>query len=226
MRLSVIVPVLNEQKLLERTLAAIRNGAPAAEIVVVDGGSTDDSLHIARKFAEQVLSAPRGRAWQQNYGAERCEGEVLAFVQADTIVPVTFFQDIRSALEDWLVCGGRFDVKLDGGGRLASLIGRLISLRSRLTRSGTGDQAIFVRRAVFESLGGFPQIPICEDLAFMRRLRCAGRVACVRSQVTTSARRWRRVGFVRTILLMWTIKALYLLGVAPECLARWYADAR
>jgi glycosyltransferase involved in cell wall biosynthesis len=169
MRLSVIVPVLNEQEVLEHTLVAIRNGAVDAEIVVVDGGSADNSLYIARKFADQVISAPRGRARQQNYGAERCGGEVLAFAHADTIVPSTFSQDIGSALEDLRICGGWFDVKLDGGARLASLIGRLISLRSRLMRSGTGDQAIFIRRAVFESLGGFPQIPICEDVA-----SCAG----------------------------------------------------
>lgn len=148
MHLSVIVPVFNEQEMLERTLAAIHNGAADAEIVVVDGGSTDGSLYIARKFADQVVSAPRGRARQQNYGALRSFGDVLVFVHADTIVPSTFCEDISSALENSRVCGGRFDVKLDGGGSLASLIGGLISLRSRLTRSGTGDQAIFVRRAV------------------------------------------------------------------------------
>ena len=226
MRLSVIVPVLNEEEMLATSLAAIRAGAADSEIVVVDGGSTDATVAIARRLADQVIVATRGRATQQNEGASRAHGDVFAFVHADTLVPPMFSRYIESAFEDARVAGGRFEVKLDGGGALGWLIGELISLRSRLTRSGTGDQAIFVKRSVFETLGGFPAIPICEDVEFMRRLKRAGLVACLRSRVTTSARRWQRRGFVRTILLMWTIKSLYLFGAAPDRLARWYSDAR
>jgi rSAM/selenodomain-associated transferase 2 len=226
MRLSVIVPVLNEQAVLGNTLATLRRRAPEAEIIVVDDGSTDKSVDIGRRVADQVIVAPCGRALQQNEGALRSSGDVLAFVHADTLVPVTFLEDIRAALNDATVCGGRFDLALDDHGMVVSLVAKLINLRSRLTRSATGDQAIFVRRAVFESLGSFAQIPICEDIDFMRRLKRAGRVACLRSQVVTSARRWQRKGFFKTIFLMWIIKSLYLLGVAPQRLARWYADVR
>jgi rSAM/selenodomain-associated transferase 2 len=226
MRLSVVVPVLNEQQALAATLAAIRNGGRDAEIIVVDGGSSDDSVRIAEQLADQVVAAPRGRARQQNHGAAQSSGETLAFVHSDTIVPPTFSDDIAFALEDPWVCGGRFDVRLDDPQPISRLIGRAISLRSRLTRSATGDQAIFVRRATFARLGGFPEIPICEDLALMRLLKRAGRVACLRSTVTSSARRWQHGGFARTIVRLWTIKSLYLCGVAPERLARWHADVR
>jgi rSAM/selenodomain-associated transferase 2 len=225
-RLSVVVPVLNEQGMIAATLAAIRKGGGDVEIVVVDGGSADRSAQIAAQFANQVLSASQGRARQQNYGAARAAGDTLVFVHADTIVPPTFRDDIAAALDDPGVCGGRFDLCLDDRGAIGRLIGQAISLRSRLTRSATGDQAIFVRRSTFERLGGFPEIPICEDIAFIRLLKHAGRVACLRSAVTTSARRWQQTGFVRTIVRMWVIKSLYLCGVAPERLARWYANVR
>lgn len=226
MRLSVVVPVLNEERVLGDTLAALRDAGPEAEIVVVDGGSFDASVRIAGEFADRVLAAPAGRARQQNLGAARCSGEALAFVHSDTIVPPSFSNDIAAALLDRRVCGGRFDVRLDDPHPMSRLIGRAINLRSRLIRSATGDQAIFVRRDVFTRLGGFPEIPICEDVAFMRLLKRTGRVACLRSTVTSSARRWQQGGFSRTIVLMWAIKSLYLCGVAPERLARWYADVR
>jgi hypothetical protein len=148
------------------------------------------------------------------------------FIHADTIVPVTFARDIEGALTDSEVVGGRFDVRLDDDHPLCVLIGALISLRSRISRTGTGDQAIFARKKIFESLGGFPDLPICEDLDFTRRLKRAGRVACLRSKVTTSARRWRKGGIIRTVLKMWTIRSLYLMGVSPLRLARMYSDVR
>ena len=122
--------------------------------------------------------------------------------------------------------GGRFDVRLDDNHPLCVLIGALISLRSRISRTGTGDQAIFARKRIFESLGGFPDMPICEDLDFARRLKRVGRVACLRSKVITSARRWRKGGIMRTVLRMWTIRSLYLAGVSPMRLARMYSDVR
>jgi hypothetical protein len=124
------------------------------------------------------------------------------------------------------IVGGRFDLALDSSGLPYRLIGRLISLRSRLSRTGTGDQAIFVRRDVFDSLGGFAEIEICEDLDFTRRLKRAGAVACLRSRVVTSARRWQRAGLIRTVARMWAIRLCYLAGVSPARLRRWYADVR
>jgi rSAM/selenodomain-associated transferase 2 len=226
LKLSVIVPILNEAPAIARTLTAIRNGAPDAQIIVVDGGSTDGSLELARPRCEVVISASRGRALQMNAGARRASGDALVFVHADTIVPVTFARDLEGALADPEVVGGRFDVRLDDNHPLCVLIGTLISLRSRISSTGTGDQAIFVRKKIFESLGGFPAMPICEDLDFARRLKRAGRVACLRSMVTTSARRWRKGGIMRTVMRMWTIRLLYLAGVSPVRLARMYSDVR
>jgi rSAM/selenodomain-associated transferase 2 len=224
--LTVVVPMLDEERAIAATLRALRAGAPDAEIVVVDGGSSDGSVAIAGPLADAVISAPRGRASQMNAGAAASQGGVLAFVHADTIVPTDFAQHIQTVLDDAAVVGGHFDVVLDNPSLVYRLLGALISWRSRLMRSATGDQAIFVRREVFERLGGFAQIDLCEDLDFARRLRRAGRIARADASVLTSARRWRSHGMARTILRMWTIKSLFLLGVSPRWLKRHYLDAR
>jgi rSAM/selenodomain-associated transferase 2 len=218
--------MLNEAPGIVRTLEAIRDGAPAAEIIVVDGGSTDGGVEVARSRCDIILNAHRGRSLQMNAGAARACGGALAFVHADTMVPLTFARDIEVALANPTVVGGRFDVRLDDDHPLCILIGTLISLRSRISRTGTGDQAIFVRKEIFESLGGFPDLAICEDLDFARRMKRAGQIACLRSKVTTSARRWRKGGIMRTVLRMWTIRLLYLAGVSPVRLARMYSNVR
>jgi rSAM/selenodomain-associated transferase 2 len=225
-RLSVIVPMLDEEPGIATTLASIRKGAPKAEVIVVDGGSNDGSITAATPLADRVLSSARGRACQMNVGAAAASGDCLTFVHADTIVPASFGEDIRRALSASEVVGGRFDVELDDASIPYRLIGILISLRSRISRTATGDQAMFVRRDVFESLGGFPELELCEDLDFARKLKRRGRVACLRTRVTTSARRWHRDGLIRTIVRMWMIRGLYLLGVSPARLRRMYADTR
>ena len=218
--------MLNEADAISATLSAIRRAAPTAEIIAVDGGSRDASADLARPSCHAIIEAPRGRATQMNVGAAHASGEVLAFVHADTIVPLTFASDIESALRDPSIVGGRFDIRLDDNHPLLILTGALISLRSRISRTGTGDQAIFVRKEIFGSLHGFADIPICEDLDFTRRLKRTGQVACLRSKVVTSARRWRRGGMIRTVLRMWTIRLLYLMGVSPHRLSRMYSDIR
>lgn len=218
--------MLDEAAAIASTLDALRRGAPDAEIVVVDGGSADSSVAIARPLCDLLIVAPRGRAHQMNAGARAAHGDALAFVHADTIVPATFAADIASALSDPAVVGGRFDVQLDASSLPYRIIGAMISLRSRISRTGTGDQAIFVRRGVFDRLAGFPDLELCEDLEFSRRLKRAGRVACLRSRVTTSARRWTRDGVARTVVRMWLIRAMYLMGVPPARLKRIYADTR
>jgi rSAM/selenodomain-associated transferase 2 len=224
--LSVIVPMLNEAATIASTLHALRRGAPDAEIIVVDGGSVDASVVIAQPLCHAVISASRGRALQMNSGAHVSHGDALVFVHADTIVPTTFAADVASALSDPAVVGGRFDVKLDASALPYRIIGAMISIRSRISRTGTGDQAIFVRRDVFDRLGGFPELELCEDLEFSRRLKRAGRVACLRTRVTTSARRWSRGGVARTVVKMWMIRAMYLMGVPPARLKRMYSDTR
>jgi rSAM/selenodomain-associated transferase 2 len=226
MKLSTIVPMLNEEAAIASTLRALRAGGPDGEIIVVDGGSVDRSREIVRPLCNLLIEAPRGRAVQMNAGATQAMGDVLAFVHADTIVPRTFATDIEIALADPRIVGGRFDVRLDDSHPLCVLIGALISLRSRLSRTATGDQTIFVRRAIFQTLGGFPDIPICEDLEFARRLKRTGRIACVRSRVVTSARRWRKAGIIRMVVRMWLIRSAYLAGVPPSKLARGCGDVR
>lgn len=218
--------MLNEERAIGRTLAAIRAAGPHAEIIVVDGDSADRSVEAARDRCDLLLPAPRGRARQMNTGAAAARGDAFVFVHADTIVPPSFARDIEAALADPASVGGRFDLALDDPSIACRILARLISIRSRLMRSATGDQAIFVRRETFQRMRGFADIDLCEDVDFARRLRNYGRVACLRSTVTSSARRWRKDGLVRTVLRMWLIKSLFLLGVPPSWLKRHYADTR
>jgi rSAM/selenodomain-associated transferase 2 len=226
LKLSVIVPMLNEERAIGATLDAIRAGAAAAEIIVVDGGSSDRSVEFARSRCDRLIEGQCGRALQMNAGAIVCFGDAIAFVHADTIVPSTFAREIDFALSDARVAGGRFDLAFDIQHFAFDLVATMINLRSRMMRSATGDQGIFVRREVFDRLGGYAEIDLCEDVDFVRRMRRSGRVACLRSRVITSARRWQRAGIVRTILRMWLIKTLFLAGVSPVWLKRHYADTR
>ena len=227
MTISVIIPTLHEEKTLPDTLAQLRHPA-FSEVLVVDGGSRDRTLAdvaLANPLA-RVLKAPMGRARQMNAGAAAAQGELLLFLHADTLLPATAAQDITQAMADTRIAGGRFDARLVPDRGLLWVVGRMMSWRSRLTGIATGDQAIFVRRKVFEDLGGFPDIPIMEDIAFSRRLKQAGPIAALPSCVLTSGRRWERHGAINTILLMWWLRLLFYLGVSPARLQRMYDDAR
>jgi rSAM/selenodomain-associated transferase 2 len=229
LKLAVIVPMLNEEVAIGGTLEAIRAGAPGTEIIVVDGGSRDRSVEIARLRCDHLIEGPRGRARQMNAGAALATSgscDAIAFVHADTIVPPTFAREIEAALADGRIVGGRFDVAFDVGSRVLDVVAALINLRSRIVQSATGDQAIFLRREVFERLGGYADIELCEDVDLARRLRREGRIGCLHAHVITSSRRWRRNGVVRTIVKMWIIKSLFLAGVSPAWLKRHYADTR
>jgi len=225
MKLSVVLPTLDEETAIAATLLAARR-AGADEIIVVDGGSSDATPAIAANHADRTLGGPRGRALQMNLGARAAGGDVLLFLHADTILPANAATAIEAALRVPGTVGGRFDVELVPGSALLRLVGTLMNLRSRLSGIATGDQAIFVRRDVFHDLGGFAEIPLMEDIEFSRRLKRAGRLAPLRARVLTSSRRWREGGTLSTIGLMWSLRFLYFLGVSPQTLRRAYVDRR
>jgi rSAM/selenodomain-associated transferase 2 len=222
-RLSVVVPALNEAEGIAGTLLSLRElRARGHEVLVVDGGSTDGTTAGATPRTERVLTAPRGRARQQNAGAAAASGDVLLFLHADTRLPPDadrrVLEGLRRSGRGW----GRFDVRLSGRHPLLRLTGWLMAHRSRLTGIATGDQAIFVRRAWFQRAGGFPDIPLMEDVALTRSLRRMGPPLCLRARVVTSSRRWEARGIVRTILLMWRLRIAYALGADPHRLAERY----
>ena len=222
-RVTIVIPALDEARNLARLLPDLRARWPDAEVVVADGGSADDTAALAaRHGGVRCVVAPRGRARQMNAGARAGGGDALLFLHADTVLPDGALRAIAGALADPGVVGGRFDVRFDSPRVVMALVAAGMNRRSRVTGIATGDQAIFVRRRVFEAMGGFPDIPLMEDVEFTKRLKRQGRLAPLRLAVTTSARRWEREGAARTILLMWTLRLLYLCGVAPARLHRWY----
>jgi len=230
MTISVIIPTLNEEKILAQALVHVST-LNFDEIIVVDGGSTDCTVNMAEAFCARVpncrtLTAPRGRARQMNDGAKASRGEILLFLHADSRLPEQARPSVEAALADPEIVGGRFDVRFDRPSAWGRMISALMNWRSRLTGIATGDQAIFVRRNIFENIGGFADIPLMEDIDLSRRLKKAGRIAARREIVTTSFRRWDRHGPLRTILLMWTLRFLYWTGVSPQRLARLYTTAR
>jgi rSAM/selenodomain-associated transferase 2 len=226
MRLSVIVPMLNEERTISAALRAIRAGAPDAELIVVDGGSVDLSRDLAKPLCDLLIEAPRGRAGQLNAGVARAGGEVLGFVHADTIVPSSYARDIETALANPEIVGGWFELELDDPAPLLRSIAFLSNLRSHLSRVAVGDQAIFARRSIFEGLGGFPALDIWEDLEFARRLKHAGPTVCLKSRVLASARRWKRDGIGQTLARIWILRLLYHLGARPALLKRFYSERR
>lgn len=217
-RLSIIIPALNEAQGIRATLEALAPlRARGHEVIVADGGSEDGTPQLAQDLCDRVVRAPRGRALQMNAGADVATGDALVFLHADTRLPAGADRLVASALNVSL--WGRFDVTIDGRHVLLKLVSGAMNLRSRLTGIATGDQAIFVQRAAF---GGFPEIPLMEDIAFSKAMKRRGAPACLRARVSTSARRWESRGVVRTVLLMWRLRLLYFLGERPERLARLY----
>jgi rSAM/selenodomain-associated transferase 2 len=220
--LCIVVPVLNEaQSLAPRLLELQKFRRRGAHLVVVDGGSDDETLDIARTHADLAFVAPRGRAAQMNAGAAACPADTLLFVHADTCLPDdadTLVAHATSAPFAW----GRFDVRIDSHRFALRAVEFLMNLRSRWTGIATGDQALFVRHELFRSVGGFPDIPLMEDIARSRRLLQYAQPACLRARVITSARRWESNGVCQTIFLMWRLRAAYFLGADPAQLALQY----
>ncbi len=222
---SIVIPALNEAQALPATLAALAPLAKqGAQILVVDGGSTDNTLALAHQHGAATLRCAAGRARQMNYGAAHAQGAVLVFLHADTHLPAGAGPLILHALQAlspapvW----GRFDVQIEGRHWLLPLVAALINLRSRLSGMATGDQALFVTATAFAQVGGFPEQPLMEDIALCKRLASLSRPACLRQKATTSGRRWEQRGVWRTIFLMWRLRWLYWRGVSAETLARLY----
>ena len=224
-RLSIIVPALNEAANIEAAVTAL---APyrerGVELIVVDGGSRDGTPARARPFADHVCVAACGRAVQMNAGRAAARGDVLLFLHADTRLPENADALIVESLARSHRVWGRFDVRFDRGG-LLTLVAAMMNLRSRLTGIATGDQALFVTRAAFDAAGGFPPIPLMEDISLSKHLKRIGPALCLRARVTTSARRWEENGTLRTILLMWRLRLAYFFGADPAQLARQYGNA-
>jgi rSAM/selenodomain-associated transferase 2 len=220
-RLSIIIPVIDEAERLDTVLASFaRLRSAGHEIVVVDGGSGDDTRQRAGRFADRVLISERGRARQMNAGAAAASGDVLLFLHADCLLPGGVESAIAHAMQT--SCWGRFDVRLWGREWCFRVIEKFMNMRSRLTGIATGDQAIFVARTVFEEIGGFPDIALMEDIAISRLLKRIARPACLRQKVVSSTRRWRAQGIVRTVVLMWRLRLAFALGADPGRLARRY----
>ncbi|WP_339514164.1 TIGR04283 family arsenosugar biosynthesis glycosyltransferase [Pseudomonas sp. RL_15y_Pfl2_60] len=220
--LSVIIPARNEAQalpLLLRDLNALR--AAGAEIILVDGASDDSTREVAEPLVDQLLSSKPGRALQMNTGAAAAHGDYLWFVHADTRVDPGSIQSLLDTLLEQPIWG-RFDVRLSGPGLLLRLIGAMINLRSRVSAIATGDQGIFVARQTFESLKGYANIALMEDVELCGRLKVLARPRCLRPALLTSSRRWEHNGILRTVVLMWRLRLAYYLGVSPESLARDY----
>jgi rSAM/selenodomain-associated transferase 2 len=220
--LSIVIPVLNEAGGIEATLQSL---APlrgrGAELIVADGGSTDGTLPLAQALADQVLSVPRGRARQMNAGAAAASGSLLLFLHADTQLPPNADALVQQALAGgahW----GRFDVRIQGRPWMLRVVAGLMNWRSRWSGIATGDQALFMTRAAFEAVGGFPDQPLMEDIEVCKRLRALGPPACLRQKVLTSGRRWESRGVWRTIFLMWRLRWRYWRGESAQSIAEAY----
>lgn len=226
MRLSIIIPALNEADTVGALLADLAPlRAAGAEVVLVDGGSSDGTPERAAGQVDRVLRAPQGRAVQMNAAARAAAGDVLWFLHADTRVPA----GATAALADACAAGarwGRFDVRLSGRHPLLRLVERGMNLRSRLSGIATGDQGIFVTRDAFEQVGGFPSLALMEDIALSAALRRLSHPACLRVRLVTSSRRWEEGGVLRTVTLMWRLRLAYALGADPARLAQRYDRAR
>ncbi len=222
MKVSIIIPVLNEAEHIAETLTML---APCRvqghELIVVDGGSSDETVAIAQSLADKVLPSDRGRARQMNHGISAARGDILLFLHADTRMTHQALTPVIDAIEDGYFWG-RFNVCLTGNHPMFRIIERMMNLRSCMTGVATGDQAIFVSKECIDIVGDYPQMPLMEDVVFSKRLRKLGWPACLSETVLTSSRRWEQRGILRTMLLMWRLRLLFVLGVSADKLARQY----
>jgi rSAM/selenodomain-associated transferase 2 len=227
-QISIIVPTLNEAAGIRAALEALQPlRSRGHDVIVVDGGSADGTSELARPLADRVIvGAPPGRACQMNAGAAEARGDVLLFLHADTALPRDADRLVLEGLASTRRLWGRFDVRIDGRHPLLPLIASLMNFRSRMTGIATGDQAMFAWREAFLRAGGFPPIPLMEDVALSRALGVLSQPLCLAERVTTSGRRWESRGVLRTVALMWWLRLRYVLGASPDRLAQLYGAHR
>lgn len=218
--ISIIIPVLNEQRSIVQQLQALQVFRQQGhEIIVVDGGSSDDTIALSHPLVDKVLYSRPGRAYQMNLGAAQANGDLLLFQHCDSLLPdnaLTLLEGVSSS--EW----GRFDVRLTGRHPMFKVIAFMMNWRSRLTGIATGDQSIFVSRSLFEQVGGFPEQPLMEDIELSTRLRQQQKPVCFKQALTTSSRRWQQKGIWKTILLMWRLRLAYFCGVPAKKLVQQY----
>ena len=224
--LTIVIPVLNEARILPARLEALQFvRSRNVELIVVDGGSTDDSLEIARPLCDRMLKAPAGRAKQMNEGARHASSEWLLFLHADTRLEEEAFEALLEALSDepdW----GWFDVRIEGKHPLLRLTAAMMNARAGLTKVATGDQGLFIKKVLFDAVEGFPDMPLMEDVALSKVLRDIAKSTVVRTPLATAGRRWDQGGWFRTVLRMWGLRFAYWAGVGPDRLADYYAHVR
>lgn len=223
--LTIIIPVLNEQAGIEIFLQDLQVLRPQCELILVDGGSDDNTVSLAQPYVDDVLYADSGRAIQMNAGAAMATAPILLFLHADTYLPKDAISQIQNAINSGY-CWGRFDVQLTGQHFLLKVVAWLMNIRSRWSGIATGDQAIFVLRTLFEQQAGFSPIALMEDIELSARLKKVIRPFCARSKVTSSGRRWMSFGIVRTITLMWWLRLQYSTGASPQRLAVLYKEGK
>jgi len=220
-KISIIIPTLNEEAILAQTLAHCK-GLDQLEVVVVDGGSQDDTAQLAAALGAKVIHTKPGKAGQMNAGASAASGEVLVFLHADTRLPQNFSRRILAALEQNGVVAGAFRLHIDSHAPGIRFIERVANWRSRYLKMPYGDQALFMKKALFQKVGGFAQVPIMEDFILVRRLKHLGKIIILPEFVITSPRRWIHLGVLRPWLINQLIVIAYYLGISPDRLSRWY----
>lgn len=224
-KISIIIPVLNEAARIAAVINQIEKSAEI-EIIVVDGGSIDNTVEVASSLGVRVISTQKGRSLQMNTGAQIASGEILLFLHADTELPQGFAALVHAALNQLQVIAGAFELKIDGGHRGLRLIEKMVSLRSHFFQLPYGDQAIFIKAKTFWQFGGFPELPIMEDFEFIHRLKRYGKIKILPAAVITSGRRWQQLGILKTTLINQFMILGYYLGIPPEKLAYFYRKKR
>jgi rSAM/selenodomain-associated transferase 2 len=220
-RISIIIPTLNEAENIKEAIATTQPGINI-EVIVVDGGSDDDTVAIAQSLGVKVISSSPGRGVQMNAGAVAATGDILLFLHADTRLPIGFDEMVRTALQQPGNVAGAFNLRINASLLSLRWVELGVNLRSHFYQMPYGDQAIFLTKAVFQQIGGFPELPIMEDFELIRRLKRTGRIVIIATPVVTSARRWLQKGVFKTTLLNQIVIIAYLLGVSPERICSWY----